>query len=636
MGSAGKTVEQSEMGRRARMRRYIVAWVASAVTVMVIVAFVGGTGGRPAPPVLLLVALGVAMALAGRTQLSFRQVPGGAAEATTAIEVVAVPLMVLVPPLWAATVAGGALLTTEGLRTPGQYRKVAFNVASKVTAVTLGSGAFHAVSGTSFAGTPTDLAAAVLAGTIFVAVNSAAFAGVVAITSSRSWWTTIRDEMTSGLLLDVSIATVGVLAALLAVVEPFALPLLAAPALLDRLRARIRKDNYELVASKERAEAANRAKSQFLSAMSHELRTPLNAILGFGQLLESDDRLDDDVQEQAGFIVRAGRHLLTMIDELLEMSRIEAGQLDLTMEPVRVADVIAESLELVAPLGEANHVRCDVATHEPEVHVLADRQRLKQTLINLLSNAIKYNREGGLVTVSSARDGDTVTIEVADTGHGIAPDDVDRLFRPFERLETDRDRVQGTGLGLAISRSLVTAMGGQLTVASEPGTGSTFSIVLDYAVPPHQAGDDPRGAAPVPVEESPREAEIVHVEDNASNLELVRRIVSRRPGIRYTEVTEADAALAMVRERQPDLVLLDLQLAGTDGRTLLREMKADPALVAIPVAVLSADASPGRAEELRIAGAHAYLTKPFDVADLLALVDGLLSDPPSHGASTLT
>ncbi len=225
------------------------------------------------------------------------------------------------------------------------------------------------------------------------------------------------------------------------------------------------------------AQDANRAKTEFLSRMSHELRTPLNAILGFGQLLELEPRSEED-GESIEQILKAGRHLLELINEVLDLSRIESGHLALSMEPVDARDVIKESVHLLSPM--ADHAQCDLHLElaESPVMVMADRQRLKQVLLNLLSNAIKYNRPQGRVVVSTEIVEDMVRISVRDTGLGISPEMVERLFIPFDRLNVESTGIEGTGLGLALSKNLTEAMGGTLSFDSTPGKGSVFTIQL--------------------------------------------------------------------------------------------------------------------------------------------------------------
>jgi signal transduction histidine kinase len=271
-----------------------------------------------------------------------------------------------------------------------------------------------------------------------------------------------------------------VIAAVLVVEAPVALPLLLAPMLFDRLLGRVRQESLELTAAKGAAEQASRAKSEFLSGMSHELRTPLNAVLGFGQLLETDDELTDEAREYATLIVASGRHLLRIIEDALDISQIEAGRLPLDLGPIEVEPLATQVLGLLRPMADARRLRLEAEIADDLPPAEADALRLRQVLLNLGGNAVKYNRDGGEVVVRARHDGEHVAIEVCDTGEGIAEADLDRLFLPFERLHArDRD-VEGTGLGLSVSLHLVEAMGGTLSVDSSPD-GTTFTLRLPVA-----------------------------------------------------------------------------------------------------------------------------------------------------------
>ncbi len=381
------------------------------------------------------------------------------------------------------------------------------------------------------------------------------------------------------------------------------------------------------------AERANRAKSEFLSRMSHELRTPLNAILGFGQLLELDP-LSQEQRESVGYILTAGAHLLELINEVLEISRIEAGAVRLSVEPVPVVDTLGDVADLVAPLAAERDVQVAVdGGADPDLHVQADLQRFKQILLNLLSNAIKYNRVGGLVTVRvrpvfAGR----VRIVVSDTGRGLDTDQLERLFSPFERLDAADGGTEGTGLGLALSRSLAEAMGAELTAASEPGFGCDFTLELDTATPApqdaHSPVPDAVDAEPRPSTPSARRPRVLCVEDNPSNLLLIQRILARA-GVDVIEAPEGRLGIELARRHLPDLVLLDLDLPDMSGEVVLSILTADPLTAAIPIYICSADATGASRERLVGAGARGYLTKPIDIDGLLKMVsrstDGVLS-----------
>ena len=384
----------------------------------------------------------------------------------------------------------------------------------------------------------------------------------------------------------------------------------------------------EEIAERRRAEAeadrANQAKSEFLSRMSHELRTPLNAVLGFAQLLEIDS-LTVAQRDSVDHILRGGRHLLGLIDEILDISRIEAGHLALSMEPVLLDEVIRETFELIQPLAATWKVHVDVGTSEAGGrYVLADRQRLKQVLLNFLSNAAKFNRSGGTVTIEVEESpADRLRINVADTGPGIPPRLMERLFTPFDRLGAETRGVEGTGLGLALSKRLVEVMGGTIGVASVVGQGSTFWVEL------------PRAECPVtsvapsairPDNALPTRGVVLYIEDNLPNLRLVERLLTHRPNVKLFSAMHASLGLELAREHRPGLILLDLQLPDIPGPEVLKRLQGDPATRHIPVVVISADATPGHINRLQAAGAREFLTKPLDVQRFFKLLDDILSN----------
>jgi signal transduction histidine kinase len=371
-----------------------------------------------------------------------------------------------------------------------------------------------------------------------------------------------------------------------------------------------------------RLAAATAAKNEFLSHMSHELRTPLNAILGFGQLLQIAVS-DPEQQEYVGHIVGAGAHLLELINEVLDISAVESGRLRISMEPVEVAAVLNETIEMVRPIADASSISFpDTFPDGSHGYVLADRQRLKQVLVNLLANAVKYNVHSGRVWVRCEAVGESrLRLAIADNGVGIGEDDLERLFVPFERFGADPAAVEGTGLGLAVTKSLVEAMGGEITAVSELGRGSTFSVELAAVAAPHEALPVQSGE---PVAEPPAGSPgrtILYVEDNPSNVRLVERILARRPDITLVVAMRGDLGVELAREHQPSLILLDLHLPDLSGEEVLRRLKGDPQTSETPVVIVSADATDGQSERVRAGGAADYLTKPFDVARLLAIVD---------------
>jgi CheY-like chemotaxis protein len=374
-----------------------------------------------------------------------------------------------------------------------------------------------------------------------------------------------------------------------------------------------RKHNEQLMlAARREAEEANQAKSEFLSRMSHELRTPLNAILGFGQLLSLEE-LPPEQRDSVDHILKAGRHLLELINEVLDISRIEAGRMDLSPEPVSVEDVLAEALQLIRPLAQDHGVRLEEASRRPELYVLADRQRIRQVLLNLLTNAVKYNTAGGSVTVTcDDREDGRLRILIADTGPGIEPEKLTRLFTPFERLGAEQSGVEGTGLGLALSKRLIEAMGGTIGMESAPGSGSTAWIELKVAESQVERLD--LALALPSIAPAPSHSRtVLYIEDNVDSTRLMERIFDRWPDVRLISAMQGSIGLDLARQHKPDLILLDLHLPDIQGHEVLEKLRSDPSTSHIPVIVTSADATAGQIQRLRDGGADDYLTKPLDI-----------------------
>jgi len=383
----------------------------------------------------------------------------------------------------------------------------------------------------------------------------------------------------------------------------------------------------EREAAREEAERANRAKNEFLSRMSHELRTPMNAVLGFAQLLDMDP-LTPEQKEGTAEILKAGKHLLELIDEVLDIARIETGKMRLSLEPVDSVQAAQECISLLTPLADQEGVRLSLEpqglSNRPD-YVSADRQRLKQVLLNLISNSIKYNRQEGSVRVSvgPTEQGDRFKIEVTDTGHGIAAERMEQLFAPFERLGAEESSIQGVGLGLALSKALVEAMGGTISVTSNPGQGSTFSVDLASAEGFLSSTEDESSLweETAPATTTSASCTILYIEDNLSNLKLVERLVARRPTIALMPAMQGGMGVTLARDHRPDLVLLDLNLPDITGEEVLGRLRSDPRTAELPVVVISADATPGQIRRLLDAGARDYLTKPIEVSRFFQVVD---------------
>lgn len=397
--------------------------------------------------------------------------------------------------------------------------------------------------------------------------------------------------------------------------------------LLKEIEERKRAED-EITKARMESERANMAKSEFLSRMSHELRTPMNSILGFAQLLEMGE-LNPGQKKGVHHIMRSGKHLLDLINEVLDISRIEAGQLSLSLEPIQIKGVISEMTDLVSRQADERGIKIKLVDSETNMLFLrSDKQRLKQILLNLINNAIKYNRPGGsifletLVMPKNEAGVTPIRILVRDTGLGIAEEDLPKLFNPFERIGAEKSKTEGSGLGLSVVRKLVDAMGGKVGVESIPGEGSTFWVEFPRSDEPSERNKTRSELETLDYGLAVKTGTILYIEDNISNIELVEEIIaSQRLNLTLITNPNGRMALPLAIKNKPNLILLDLNLPDIHGSEVLQLLQSDENTNNIPVVVISADALPQQIEHLMTSGARRYITKPIDLNLLLKIID---------------
>jgi PAS domain S-box-containing protein len=377
------------------------------------------------------------------------------------------------------------------------------------------------------------------------------------------------------------------------------------------------------------AEKANLSKSDFLSSMSHELRSPLNAILGFAQLMESDSPPPTPAQSESIIqILNAGWYLLELINEILDLATIESGKLSMSLEPVSLPELLLECHSMIEPLAQRRGIRMDLPRSDAPYCVHADRTRIKQVLINLLSNAIKYNTNGGSVAVDCTANSVSgrVRITVTDTGEGLPPEKVAQLFQPFNRLGQEVKGEEGTGIGLVVSKRLVELMDGVIGVESRVGQGSVFWVELLSTAPLAL----PAAVATISAAESEAAAmdglrTLLYVEDNPANLQLVERLIGRRKDLRLLSAVDGTRGVELARAKQPDVILMDINLPGISGFDALKILRDDATTAHIPVLALSANAMPRDIERGLKAGFFRYLTKPIKVSEFMETLNVALA-----------
>jgi len=386
-----------------------------------------------------------------------------------------------------------------------------------------------------------------------------------------------------------------------------------------RFEQTLKENNIELEIAKTAAEKANLAKSDFLSSMSHELRSPLNAILGFAQLMESDSPSPSSSQQESiDQILQAGWHLLKLINEILDLAKIESGKLSLSPEPLSVTEVMLECQTMIEAQAQKRGISLIFPVSGIPCFVHADRTRVKQILINLLSNAIKYNRMRGMVIVNCyAITPERIRISVTDTGAGLPPEKVAQLFQPFNRLGQETSTEEGTGIGLVVAKQLVELMGGAIGVESTVGVGSEFWIELIADVAPQLAAEEgAQTMAVIPeVQHGTRVRSLLYVEDNPANLKLVEQLIARRPDLHLLTAINGRRGIELARTARPEMVLMDIHLPDISGIEVLKILREDPATTHIPVVALSANAMPYDIEKGLTAGFFRYITKPINVTE---------------------
>jgi len=384
----------------------------------------------------------------------------------------------------------------------------------------------------------------------------------------------------------------------------------------------------DLVIAKETAETANNAKSDFLSSMSHELRTPLNAILGFAQVLELSpkDPLNKKQKNATAQIIKGGEHLLSLIDDILNLTKIESGSLKLDIEPLHALQALNDCIEMVKPMARTNNITIHHENFSDAVF-LADQIRLKQVLFNLLSNAVKYNQKGGKITISNTDiENNMHRISIVDTGHGIPLNRQIELFQPFSRLGAENSNIEGTGIGLTITQHLVKVMGGDISFQSSEGVGTTFWVDLPLSTHDHKTPkssslkDDKKDVFMIT-----NASRILYIEDNTSLVELMKTIMEDLSDVELHTAPTAEQGLAMAQKDKPQLILMDINLPGMSGIEALAVLKCDTATADIPVIAISADAMPAEVQKGVEAGFLTYLTKPFNIPELISVVSDTLS-----------